>query len=241
MSLLAFDPPRHVIALSGGKDSTALALALHEREPRDYDYVITPTGNELPAMKVHWAKLERLLGKELIRPPNPHTLVSLIEFHNALPNQRMRWCTRQLKIEPVLAWCRRNAPVIMYVGLRADEERAGIYGDTVESDFPFQRWGWVLDDVWRILGRHGVVIPERTDCALCYDQQLIEWWRLWKYNRDFWNEGKEHEARTGRTFRSPSRDTWPAALADLQKEFERGRVPPVRKSAGGSVCRVCSL
>jgi len=59
MSLLAFDPPRHVIALSGGKDSTALALALHEREPRDYDYVITPTGNELPAMKVHWAKLER--------------------------------------------------------------------------------------------------------------------------------------------------------------------------------------
>ena len=42
MTFLAFDPPRHVVALSGGKDSTALALALHEKEPRDYDYVITP-------------------------------------------------------------------------------------------------------------------------------------------------------------------------------------------------------
>jgi hypothetical protein len=241
MAYLPFDSPRHVIALSGGKDSTALALALHEKEPRDYDYVITPTGNELPAMQVHWAKLARLLGKELIRPPNPHTLVSLIEFHHALPNQRMRWCTRQLKIQPVLAWCRLHAPVIMYVGLRADEERTGIYGNDVESDFPFQRWGWVLDDVWRTLGRHGIVIPERTDCALCYDQQLIEWWRLWKYHRAFWNEGKEWEARTGRTFRSPSRDTWPAGLADLEKLFERGIVPPVRKKGHGSTCRVCSL
>ncbi len=241
MTFLPFDPPRHVVALSGGKDSTALALALREKEPRDYDYVITPTGNELPAMQLHWAKLESLLEKSLIRPPSLHTLSSLIQFHNALPNQRMRWCTRQLKIEPVLAWCVRNAPVVMYVGLRADEERAGIYGDSVLSDYPFQRWGWGLEDVWRCLAAHRVVIPERTDCALCYDQQLIEWWRLWRFSRPIWNEGKEHEARTGRTFRSPSRDTWPAALAELEKEFEAGRIPTERKKGAGSTCRVCSL
>lgn len=36
----------HVVALSGGKDSTALALRLAETEPRDYTYVCTPTGDE---------------------------------------------------------------------------------------------------------------------------------------------------------------------------------------------------
>ncbi len=52
---------QHVVALSGGKDSTAMALALAEKEPRDYLYVITPTGNELPEMYVHWKKISDLL------------------------------------------------------------------------------------------------------------------------------------------------------------------------------------
>ena len=42
---------KHVVALSGGKDSTALALRLHELNPKvDYTYVCTPTGDELPEM-----------------------------------------------------------------------------------------------------------------------------------------------------------------------------------------------
>jgi tRNA(Ile)-lysidine synthase TilS/MesJ len=34
---------RHIVALSGGKDSTAMALRLAEVEPLDYEFVITPT------------------------------------------------------------------------------------------------------------------------------------------------------------------------------------------------------
>jgi len=52
----------HVVALSGGKDSTALALRLAEVEPRDYVYVCTPTGNEPAAMFAHWRQLGDLLG-----------------------------------------------------------------------------------------------------------------------------------------------------------------------------------
>ena len=48
---------KHVIGLSGGKDSTALALRLAEIEPRDYEYICNETGNELPEMQAHWAKL----------------------------------------------------------------------------------------------------------------------------------------------------------------------------------------
>src|SRR5262245_26337796 len=109
---------RHVVALSGGKDSTALALRLAEIEPRDYDYLITPTGNELPPMLDHWNNLERILGKQLIRVRASLDLLGLITFFNALPSFRARWCTRMLKIEPTIAWIENHSPVLLYVGLR---------------------------------------------------------------------------------------------------------------------------
>jgi 3'-phosphoadenosine 5'-phosphosulfate sulfotransferase (PAPS reductase)/FAD synthetase len=41
----------NVVGLSGGKDSTALAFMLKEREPNtDWTYICTPTGDESPEM-----------------------------------------------------------------------------------------------------------------------------------------------------------------------------------------------
>ena len=56
----------HVVGLSDGKDSTALALRLAEIEPREYTYICNETGNELPEMRQHWRKLERLLNAEIV-------------------------------------------------------------------------------------------------------------------------------------------------------------------------------
>lgn len=236
---------RHVVGLSGGKDSTALALALNELEPRNYEYICTPTGHELPEMEAWWDRLEVLLGKPLIRITNHgRTLTDLIQIYNALPNNRQRWCTRQLKIEPTIAWCVRNAPVKLYVGLRYDEdEREGIYSDLVQSDFPFRRWRWTIDDVWDYLEAKKLhdCVPVRTDCYDCYDQKIREWWALWKFYPDRFETACLEEDRTGRTFRSPTRDTWPAGLREMAIEFAAGR-----KIRGGtepkrSACRVCSL
>ena len=57
------DSVKHIVALSGGKDSTAMALRLAEVEPKDYQFVITPTGDELPEMYEHWRLLGDLLGE----------------------------------------------------------------------------------------------------------------------------------------------------------------------------------
>ncbi len=166
---------RHIVGLSGGKDSTAMALRLAEIEPRDYTYICTPTGNEPAEMVAHWERLECLLGKPIVKL-TAGTLEGLIDQQNILPSHRMRWCTRRLKIEPTIAYIQAHSPAILYVGLRADEEtREGIYSDAVQSDFPFRRWGWVEQDVWDYLHRQGVTIPYRTDCEWCYDQTLGEW------------------------------------------------------------------
>lgn len=235
---------RHVIGISGGKDSVALALRLQEVEPdTDWQYLITPTGDELDEMNEHWLKLERILGKRFIRVTNRGlTLNGLIEIQKALPNFRQRWCTRILKIEPTIAWCVKNAPILMHVGLRADEdERGGIYGDMVFSRFPFREWGWGLADVMNYLDKRGVTIPKRTDCARCYHQRIGEWKALWRDNPRIYWEAAAQEVKYGHTFRSPGRDTWPTSLMDLAQAFSAGREVKERKSKQGDLCRVCSL
>lgn len=236
----------HIIALSGGKDSTALALRLREIEPRDYIYLCTPTGNEMPTMIAHWTMLEQLLDTPLTRITNG-TLLSWITEYEALPNWRQRWCTRLLKIEPCLAYLKSHQPATLYVGLRADEEeRKGIYSADVVCRFPLREWGWKLADVQSYLRERQVSIPERTDCAWCYGQRLSEWKKLWRDHRELYAEAEALEQKTGATFRSPGRDSWPASLAGLRQRFERGHKvkgedEQLEFGWAPQACRVCQL
>lgn len=239
----------HVVPVSGGKDSTALALRLAEAEPRDYLYVCTPTGDELPEWFEHMARLRVVLGKTIV-PIMGGSLKGLVEKWQALPNWRQRWCTRKLKIEPFAAWLiQQPKPVTVYIGLRADEaEREG--GDyksvpDVTTRFPLREWGWELSDVTGYLEQKGVRIPERTDCARCFFQTLGEWWRLWKDHPSIYADAEAQEYATGHTWRSPGRDDWPTALVDLRQRFEAGYVP--RGNPGqhdlfrGMQCRACRM
>lgn len=242
--------PKHVIGLSGGKDSTALALALMEREPRDYEFICNMTGNELPEMADHMCKLERLLGgKPLKQVGAGMDLYDLIAQAKMLPNFRARFCTRVLKIEPTIEYMATLPPgSVLYVGLRADEEeRTGIFGEDINIRFPMREWGWGIKDVWAYLESRNITIPNRTDCGVCFYQKLGEWWQLWKHYPDEFAKGVFVEDLYDHTFRSPQRDTWPASLAELAKEFEKGRVPrgtdtEYRPFAGSQdACRVCRL
>ncbi len=231
----------HVVAVSGGKDSTALALRLAEVEPREYVFFCTPTGDELPDMEAHWRSLGDLLGKPLVRLTNG-TLADCIERNRALPNWRMRFCTRELKIRPCLEFLKGLNRPVLYVGLRADEEeRKGLYSNDVETRFPLREWGWGLEEVKGYLESRGVSIPRRTDCALCYHQRLGEWRRLLREHPERYAEGEALEAKYGQTFRSPSRDTKPARLKELRMCFEEQGELEVGVIEREAPCRVCSL
>jgi 3'-phosphoadenosine 5'-phosphosulfate sulfotransferase (PAPS reductase)/FAD synthetase len=240
-----------VVALSGGKDSTALALRLAETEPGDYTYVCTPTGNELPEMFEHWLNLGKFLGKPLIPIMANTGLKGVIRQQRMLPNFRARFCTRILKIEPYRRWIAANAPCVSFVGLRADEEgrAGGAYQDIpgVQMRFPLREWGWGLEEVNNYLKEKGVSIPKRTDCGWCYHQRIGEWWDLWNGHPDLWAEGEALENEIGGTFRTPGRDTWPSGMKELRQSFEAGRVPATiqRRNADpnrqAGECRVCTL
>lgn len=156
--------------------------------------------------------------------------------------------TRLLKIETAKAWYAKHAPCVAYVGLRADEPtREGLFGTKVPQQYPLREWGWGLPEVLGYLQQRGVKVPERTDCAWCYDQSLPDWWELWKRYPAIFEQGTEWEAKMGHTFRSPSRDTWPVRLVDLRQKFESGAIP--RNAAANldmfnaepARCRACLL
>lgn len=224
-----FAPMNKIVALSGGKDSTAMALGLMEREPDKYEFCITPTGRELPVMMEHWKRLEDLLGQQMVRIPGP-SLMDLILKYQTLPNFRMRFCTRQVKIEPFQKYAISKSPAMCLVGIRADEadSRAGTDHTGMEGvaqDCPLVRWGWDINDVRDYLRQRGVTVPDRTDCDLCFYQRLGEWWRLWRDHKDRWQEISELEAKIGHTLRSESRDSWPASLKLLGEKFQAGFIP----------------
>ena len=232
---------KHVVGLSGGKDSTALALRLAEIEPRDYEYICNETGNELPAMQDHWKKLEDMLGKPILRVRHTKDLEGTIHQMNMLPSVFARWCTRVLKIQPTIAYMEQLPEgSVLYVGLRADEEaRRGLYGEDITIRFPMREWGWKEADVWAYLDKRGVCIPARTDCAWCPYQRLGEWRDLYNNYPDLWAQGAALEKQMGATFRSPGRDTWPADMEALGREFASGR--KLCEYKRGDTCRVCSL
>lgn len=242
----------HIVGLSGGKDSTAMALRLVEVEPRPYTFVCTPTGDELPDMLAHWNRLETLLGEPLVKLTNG-TLASQIDANRMLPNCHARWCTRLLKLKPFGAFMAASAPCVAYVGLRADEdEREGTrpggdsapIGTEARQDFPFQRWGWGIDEVLGYLRLKGITVPDRTDCARCPYQRLGEWYRLWERHPDVYASAEADEARFGHTYRSPTRDTWPAKLIEMRAMFEAGKKPTISLNMmerRSNMCRACSL
>lgn len=232
---------KHVVGLSGGKDSTALALLLVEREPRQYEFICNTTGDELPEMLDHWKRLEDLLGSEIIQVRHERSLDEEIRKQGMLPSVFARWCTRILKIEPTIRYM-DGLPdgSTLYVGLRADEEiRRGIYGEDMLIRFPLREWDMDEAAVWKALDDRGICIPKRTDCAKCPYQRLGEWRELWENNRAAYIEAIELEDEIGATFRSPGRDTWPADLRSLAKEFDSGR--KLREYKRATTCRVCSL
>lgn len=233
-----------IVAFSGGNDSTAVALRMAELG-EDFTCLFTPAGNEPPDLRAHIDAVIARIHRPLVEPPNL-SLMFWIQKHGALPNWRQRWCTRQIKIEPCKAYLLSQTDPVLCIGLRADEEdREGLYGEYATYRYPLREWGWKLADVLGYLDAQGMVPPKRTNCMLCYDQQLGEWWELWKTRPDEYDKGVFLEAQMGHTFRSPGRDTWPAGLADLRARFEAGHLPrgaAVQSSLfSQGRCRVCSL
>jgi hypothetical protein len=207
---------RHVLGLSGGKDSAALAIYMRDRVP-EMEYFFCDTGRELPETYEYLRRLEVVLGKPIARlNPDRDFDHWLSVFGGALPSPQMRWCTKNLKIKPFEAWI-GDAITFTYIGIRADEDREGYISrkPNVTAAFPFKEAGLVKDDIIRILDEAGVGLPSyytwrtRSGCFFCFFQRKYEWVRLADEHPDLFDRAVEYEDKVSFEANASSRPfTW---------------------------------
>ena len=97
---------KHVLGISGGKDSAALAVFMRQEHPEiDIDYFFTDTGKELPEVYEFLNMLEGFLGKPILKLNPDRDFDYWLKKNNTfLPSAQSRWCTKNLKIKPFEAW-----------------------------------------------------------------------------------------------------------------------------------------
>jgi len=196
---------RHILGLSGGKDSTALAIYMRDRVP-EMEYFFCDTGAELPETYEYLAKLEVYLGKKITRLSSDRTFDHWLKiYRGTLPSPNMRWCTKVLKIEPLEKWIGTDK-AISYVGLRADEASRKGYMSTRKnmiSVFPFIDDGLELRHIEDLLVESGLGKPSyynwrsRSGCYFCFYQRKSEWIGLADNHPDLFSAAIDYENKIG--------------------------------------------
>ena len=177
-----------VMSMSGGKDSTALALALREAGI-PCRHVFADTGWEAPETYEYLATLERILGIAIDRVRSPlGGMVDIARHKAGFPHRGGRWCTPDLKVKPLRSYHERvmaecDTDTVSVTGIRAEEskDRAAMAEFEFDKKWDGYVWrplmGWLVADVLAIHHRHGVPVNPlylrghgRVGCYPCINE-----------------------------------------------------------------------
>ena len=229
---------RHILGLSGGKDSAALAIYLKDQGRDDrMEYFFCDTGSELREVYDYLDQLEDYLARPIARLSSGRDFDHhLKRFNGFLPAPHARWCTRVMKLEPLEAFV-GDDPCVSYIGIRADENRSGYisHKPNIKAAYPFIDDGIVKSDVLRILD-DSVGIPEyykwrsRSGCYFCFFQRREEWLGLAEHHPDLFERAKEYEKPDPS---SNKRFTWIPGTTLEELLAQRKTLRTGRKDSGG--------
>lgn len=156
------DQVKHLLGISGGKDSAALSIYMSQMYPElDIEYYTCDTGKELRETYDLIGRLNSVLGKDIelyksmdednspMKNPFDHFLAI---YGGYLPSATSRWCTNKMKLQPFEKYV-GNQPTISYVGIRGDENREGYISkrENIQTIFPFRKNIWSEDVIKKLL------------------------------------------------------------------------------------------
>ena len=184
----------HILTLSGGKDSAALALHIKNNYPDIHEkiqYCFCDTELEVPEVYEYLNKLELYLNKPILflKPQN-------------------RWCTVELKTKTMQNFIKKltneNQSIInLYIGIRADEAQrvktATSNNPSIREQFLFVTDGLIKKDIIEILNNSGLGLPRymewksRSGCFFCFYQSKLEWINLYERHPELYKKAMDYE------------------------------------------------
>jgi 3'-phosphoadenosine 5'-phosphosulfate sulfotransferase (PAPS reductase)/FAD synthetase len=169
---------RHVLGISGGKDSAALAIYLKNKYPAlPVEYYNTDTGCELAETELLINRLESVLGhitrlRAAQGSPEPTPFHHFLKSSGGyLPSPQARWCTQKMKLAEFEKFV-GDKPTISYVGIRGDEEREGYISTkpNIQAIFPFRKNIWSMDVINKVLHNNNIYKFKKIYEKLCPEQ-----------------------------------------------------------------------
>jgi len=258
---------RHILSISGGKDSAALAIYMRNKVP-EMEYLFYDTGKELPETYEYLNRIESYLGKPIVRLNSEYDFDHWLNiFGGFLPSARMRWCTKLLKLRPFEQYC-GDYTIYSYIAIRADEDREGYISTkpNIKPIYPLKEDGLSYPDIVKILNEAGIGLPSymgwrsRSGCYFCFFQQKIEWVGLLENHPDLFKLARGYEKTDKATER---RFTWcdnesldelarPERIEAIKEEHKRrmerinnrgsGRLVELfEDDVGPQPCLICTL
>jgi len=254
------DPERrHIVNISGGKDSTALAVYLKREYPQiPAEYVFCDTKCELPETYDFLERLEVYLGSPIQRinafrvlnieekDRNPFDIYLNELYSGFLPSPRSRWCTGTLKIKPLEHFIGETTAV-SYIGIRGDEDREGYKSKkppvfsqkpNIIPVYPFRDDNIGFEEVQDILEESGLGMPSyyqwrsRSGCYFCFYQQIGEWQGLKEHHPELFEAAKRYESeQNGKKF------TWVDGKT-LDEVVAGPRRALIEKADGCAICHL---
>ena len=164
---------KHVLGISGGKDSAALAIYMSQKHPDvNVEYYTCDTGKELTETYDLINKLNSVLGKNIrlyksideLNSPEKNPFDHFLAMYGGyLPSATARWCTGKMKLEPFENEI-GTTPTISYVGIRGDENREGYISkkENIQSIFPFRKNIWSEDVIKKFLANSNIDFVKRN-------------------------------------------------------------------------------
>ena len=205
----------HILSLSGGKDSTALAFFMKENMPDIFEkleFVFYDTGCDLPETYDYLNKIEVFLNKKITKVIPEKSFDHIFDTSLLIPAPHRRYCTVLLKVEPSLKYIQKKIEkegdgfFYFYIGLRADERnRKGVAPTTLKNRnimkgiYPFIEYSIYQNDVENILIKSGINYPDyykwraRNGCYFCFYQKASDWINLYKYHPDLYKKAMYYE------------------------------------------------
>lgn len=176
---------RHLLGISGGKDSAALAIYLKQMYPcLHIEYYNSDTGCEMAETELLIERLTAYLGsiKRLRAVPDSPEKTPFEHFLNSmggfLPSPQARWCTKKMKLEEFERYVGDDY-AISYVGIRGDEDRDGYISSkpNIQAVFPFRRNIWSIDVVNLVLNNDRleqlIAVYDKLTPESAYKEELL--------------------------------------------------------------------